>query len=1056
MKHRHFRKRNHKRGASLLMVLVSVSVLVVMGTLFTTIAMRSYNYSYAKLCRQQAYYTAESSIKGLYKLIAGDTSNTVITQIRGDIESEYQEEMSAGNIPVNAPITQVRAEIGKVGGSSDESGSSIISGGVFDNMLGQCTLYARYTTTRKNELSLEAHATYRGYTEVAKAKIARTNKAAEELKKIFDNTFCMNTPVNAFVVGKTLGDTFISTPSSDVKPTSDIPYVPGQYIRNADGEIITSGVAGDYNRRLSEQVYNNIQAGGTADSTVTVHTRPTGMDALPLYGDDGKTLFYNDWVELFMFSSWEDDGQIAIDGDLYSTSRILIGLWDKNTTNDRQIRYWDESRRRKELFALPDENYEHGRHDLFFDGAGLNHESTKFRINGNMYLWEDARIENFDSVNTPNAQKGIKNNIYAQKDLYIDGFRYKGVSNGTPQSDRNNVIFGDVVVQGNLFIGDTIIFGDVYCYGDDLTIIDSDIYGNIYHNGYKFQADWMTVGGTVQSPKSVSQIMNDYGLHFNWPSGTDQVVPNGGNVVVKGEGAPANYKDLMASYNGLDGWGVFLTNCSVYGTLYSNVNTKIDVEKWGTWATIGNDGPIDRYNNVVVDGVLCFDLRYEYVSCRTEPDTAVAARFNHVDVPTDERYASNSPLYNGLRQTAIKAADKVYILGAQSGGHTDGKLPSQTHYGNVFVGTGGCHIDGNSAKATIFHEDRQTIWMNSFYSAGPASAWDVRSEKGYFGILPAGTNQVGSKNPSLATTAFASYYNNYVQPQYAGIGGAMSVQDMYDNVYTYLTGELPDKMSEELQKDYWEEKVINMRKWSAPPAANTAEEAQDGTKVYYRNATSFTGGANPLATTNARGELVIDSSAIVNDSMQIPDNTTVYFDTSGGNLHIQFKSRLIIGNNCRLILRGGNMVFFYLYSDSAYSIAAPDLVIGDGTQVGMVEELPGVERRSDSIYFVSNDDILIQLGGNSVLNGFVYAPEGHLMVQATTGERGHTILNGCLAIEGQVFQNIGTEGILDVYSRFVYNYLVPPLIVDGGFGFGDTTDEVIDFSQIVWEFMGFY
>ena len=48
------------------MVLVSMTVLAIMGTLFTTIAMRSYEYSYAKLCKQQAYYTATSSVENFY------------------------------------------------------------------------------------------------------------------------------------------------------------------------------------------------------------------------------------------------------------------------------------------------------------------------------------------------------------------------------------------------------------------------------------------------------------------------------------------------------------------------------------------------------------------------------------------------------------------------------------------------------------------------------------------------------------------------------------------------------------------------------------------------------------------------------------------------------------------------------------------------------------------------------------------------------------------------------------------------------------------------------
>ena len=69
MRLRHFAARKRKRGASLVMVLVSMTILTIMGTLFTTIAMRSYQYSYSRMCRQQAYYTATSSVESLYAKI---------------------------------------------------------------------------------------------------------------------------------------------------------------------------------------------------------------------------------------------------------------------------------------------------------------------------------------------------------------------------------------------------------------------------------------------------------------------------------------------------------------------------------------------------------------------------------------------------------------------------------------------------------------------------------------------------------------------------------------------------------------------------------------------------------------------------------------------------------------------------------------------------------------------------------------------------------------------------------------------------------------------------
>lgn len=49
-----------------------------------------------------------------------------------------------------------------------------------------------------------------------------------------------------------------------------------------------------------------------------------------------------------------------------------------------------------------------------------------------------------------------------------------------------------------------------------------------------------------------------------------------------------------------------------------------------------------------------------------------------------------------------------------------------------------------------------------------------------------------------------------------------------------------------------------------------------------------------------------------------------------------------------------------------------------------------------------------------------------------------------------------TAEVVKQYSKCVYNYVMPPLIVDAGMSYGGTDDEVVDFGQVVWEFMGFY
>lgn len=209
------------------MVLVSITILTIMGTLFTAIAMRSYEYSYAKLCKQQAYYTARSSIEAFYSLVTSDT--TLLSALLMELQSEYNNQVAASISGVVDPTT-VSVKVGSTGGSG------LVAGGFFDTFLGNCDLTVRYADQKMSQLSIEAHATYNGYTESARALIARTNLAASELKKIFDNTFCLQVPISTIVTEKVVGDIYISQPAP--------------YITDDEGNLVTTGNEGVYNSVL--------------------------------------------------------------------------------------------------------------------------------------------------------------------------------------------------------------------------------------------------------------------------------------------------------------------------------------------------------------------------------------------------------------------------------------------------------------------------------------------------------------------------------------------------------------------------------------------------------------------------------------------------------------------------------------------------------------------------------------------------------------------------------------------------------------------------------------
>ena len=206
--------RKRKRGASLAMVLVSMTVLTIMGTLFTTIAMRSYQYSYSRLCRQQAYYTASSSVESFYNYVSSNPNvlSVMITQLNDACEGKVSADEGAQTYATIDPTT-VRLKVGSTGGGAMTGDTvSLVPNGFFDLYLGSCTLWVRFNNTDRTEISVEAEATYNGYSETVRAIIARTNGAASELKKIFDNTFCLQSPITTIVAETTMGDIYVSQP----------------------------------------------------------------------------------------------------------------------------------------------------------------------------------------------------------------------------------------------------------------------------------------------------------------------------------------------------------------------------------------------------------------------------------------------------------------------------------------------------------------------------------------------------------------------------------------------------------------------------------------------------------------------------------------------------------------------------------------------------------------------------------------------------------------------------------------------------------------------------
>lgn len=1128
------------------MVLVSMTILIIMGTLFTTISMRSYLYSYAKLCKQQAYYTAMSSVQSFHSLLKGNPS--LIGTLTNSLNEALDDEINAG-----LGITDVTIEIGSTYG---DGGDGYVPNGFFDSYMGRCTLKARYASADRNEISIEANANYKGYSDFARAKIARTNKAASELKKIFDNTFCLQSPISTIIGTVPNGDIYISQPAlteftgdsltDDQKAYNEVlgelkdgqnvnTTLPGQYIRDENGNIVTTGSEGRYNKVLRDELYGKAQA-STLDSTLVGHTRPMDIYNYPMTRDneeyiDGDVfgdVYFNDWVEFYMFAPYEGGGNTApaVNGNIYAHSRVLIGLLDRDKSNELYPYIWDKAQKRlvfpngsnatapkSDYVKISDyidksdyvptgdsaydnkfkkSHYEHGfSTEVFFDCwdmVSLSRESSQLCLNGNLYLWEDARIENFDSTRTENADKGIKNNIYAYKNLSIDGSYIEGWTGAGLQYPTKNIdypanlssnkyyvtIYGDVIVQGNAQIIGANITGDIYCFGSELTMINTNVNGNVYFAGGHFSSDNIVISG---------------------------------NLIIEGQGTSVNYKKYDGNIFGsadvgnagsIYKWGAVLTNTHVYGTLWSAVNTHIVASKWWT-ADLQKQDMRDIYGDIYVKTYLFLDGTRAYQdnyapnwNGSTPPGSTTASSYNAICQPKDD----------ASKETAKIFANKLQIASSQSN-----PIVSEDTFelGNILVGDGGMRIDGYKPGLGVL-DSRRTVRMRSLLSASSTSIVDevIVHDKYNGDKYPNGNVSPNATLDTIANRISGGERSieialNILLNQLKGQFGLAKTQDIgtAEIMTRYFTG----VQAEEI----WKDKVIKLRKWSAPEH-KTQEEVKNGEPGTYYNGYDVNAGKgfsdienfvdyilgrnafavpHPEAGEVSADKLVIKESAVFGGDMKFEQYTTVVFDTSEGNIHIRVDKSLMFGNSnkeTKVVLKGGNMVFLYLENEKSFNDGStlPALTIKENCRFGIVEASQGSNYGNDGLYVISNNDSLIWLGATTEFNGFIYAPLGHVFVAPGTDGNKNTF-NGCMAIESFVIINDAdakdtslwgsistwwgnltwtgqevTAKVISQYAKCVYNYVMPPLIVDAGMSFGGTDDEVVDFGQVVWEFMGFY
>ena len=502
----------------------------------------------------------------------------------------------------------------------------------------------------------------------------------------------------------------------------------------------------------------------------------------------------------------------------------------------------------------------------------------------------------------------------------------------------------------------------------------------------------------------------------------------------------------------------------------------------------------DKYGNIYVEQYLFIDLTFPYTTetdglksghhenwlAGENNDYNVAARWNCF-----ERTNDNQVIYAERFQFRTNQVDILLVQ------RTD-----VNYLGTLCVGNGGFFVDGkdewHNEETFNYSWNNSTKFIAAFTSTPESSAklWDADFDNS----IQYGVNEI-----TLASRI---------------ADGFGTVEDALSDKLTQLlasfgqnTGTYGEAVFGNTQ--IWEDKVINLYSWTAPQHGIDEEDLETGKVVNYAGGEEGFGQADIagnvmrdsvdaylefLRDNRAAGEvsgsenqgnytLTIKQSACFRTKADFTRFDRVIIDTTSGNVHIKFLGGAEFGDPAAtdydsgsdVILKGGNLTFWYLYQNGSYNIDAPTLKVNPFTQVGLVQAGTGGGYSIDGLYIISNDDCLIQFEKDASLTGFVYAPYSHFLLKPGSSGATNT-LNGCMAIESLILIADGDgvdwftnwwnnliwkpdkiiDALVKQYENSFYDYVMPPLIMDAGFQYGDTAGELTDFNQVVWEFMGYY
>lgn len=489
---------NKKRGASLIFILVVFAILLILGSSFSVLAYRAYNFSYSKMAKQQALNTAKTTLSVLEKEFE-KTPNLKAKLIRyldaALLDNDYKKDGEYTEYFVRIPVRFLIKDPNLSNLSQYESKGK--------KSFGESYIELKYANKEKTLVDFRIVGVYKDYTDTITMQMSFISNAEKEIDKVLSNSLFLKTPIVNIVGKEIIGDVYIDTP------------VDYELVKNGEGKYERLAKQSDSNNDKFKNIYSGVYNGKLNLGNFSVPSEAKKGHTKKKDFFDHDINEPNWWTEVYIrqmvldlkklkllqdkdleplrrkmkiFSGYDSAGNPRVEsteffanvnGNIMINSDALIGLHDKGGVPSDPLEEGNKEGR---------EISEHGygslngcSYDYRYGGVsyGQKRRNTYLGIDGDLYVNGNARIENFYQVNTRKNSDG-KGSVYVTGSLVIDGSSREWDYKPWKDLEKHVWISGDLYVDGNCYIKNANIGGNVYVSGKICEIENSNIGGNVY------------------------------------------------------------------------------------------------------------------------------------------------------------------------------------------------------------------------------------------------------------------------------------------------------------------------------------------------------------------------------------------------------------------------------------------------------------------------------------------------------------------------------------------------------------------------------------------------